>query len=155
MNDDKLMEKLKDPNVDDYTAVINRIVRTLYIEMDGGFLENTNKYINAETELIYSCLRAIAVQIYSENVPIIRAEAIEQIKAKREAVENLLCALVTNCRFQTGTDKAIINRCLDQITALFEEKQVRRCPLCDEDYTPALQYEVCPHHKLTSLYGGK
>ena len=46
-----------------WTARVNAIVGILKTEMDGGFLENTAKYKNESEELIYSCLRAVAVRI--------------------------------------------------------------------------------------------
>ncbi|KKN73843.1 hypothetical protein LCGC14_0396450 [marine sediment metagenome] len=57
--------------LDCYTQIINAIVKTLKVEMDGGFLEDTSKYIGKDEELIYSCMRAIAVQIYAENAPLL------------------------------------------------------------------------------------
>lgn len=47
----------------DWTTAVNGIVNVLKCELDGGFLEDTKKYDNDGEELIYSILRAIAVQI--------------------------------------------------------------------------------------------
>ncbi len=47
-------------------ALVNKVVDILKVEMDGGFLENTAKYKDKSEEIIYSCLRAVAVQIINE-----------------------------------------------------------------------------------------
>ena len=46
-----------------WTARVNAIVNILKCEMDGGFLEDTAKYKDSSEEYIYSCLRAVSVQI--------------------------------------------------------------------------------------------
>ena len=62
-----------------WTARVNAIVDILKIEMDGGFLEDTAKYKDSSKELIYSCLRAVAVQILA----LIDAEIAEIYKKLR------------------------------------------------------------------------
>lgn len=52
-------------NIEVWTEVINEIVDILKYELEGGFLENTSKYKGEKDEIVYSCLRAIAVQILS------------------------------------------------------------------------------------------
>ena len=52
-------------DIKEWTATVNEIVKVLRCELDGGFLEDTSKYKGADEEHIYSCLRAIAVQIIS------------------------------------------------------------------------------------------
>jgi len=52
-------------DIERWTKAVNEIVKILRCELDGGFLEDTKKYDGDSEELIYSCLRAIAVQIVS------------------------------------------------------------------------------------------
>lgn len=52
-------------SMEHWTIAVNKIVDILKCELDGGFLEDTKKYDGDSKELIYSCLRAIAVQIIS------------------------------------------------------------------------------------------
>ena len=61
------MSKIEE--LDEWTTTINKVVNVLRCELDGGFIEETNKYKDDTEEFLYSVLRAIAVQIYQVFEP--------------------------------------------------------------------------------------
>ena len=83
--------------LEEWTVVVNKVVDILKLELNSGFLENTSKYEGGDEKLVYSCLRAIAVQIV--NIPEITnkelgysspQEVKEQVKqARREERERI------------------------------------------------------------------